>query len=94
MRRLFLLALACGAPALAQTGQSNDAVTIYNNNRDLVQDTRQLTIPASRSRQEFPDVSAQMRPETVTLSGERRLWTVTVPANGSATSRYQLQRPS
>ena len=27
------------------------------------------TIPAGRSRQEFPDVSAQIRPETVTLTG-------------------------
>jgi hypothetical protein len=34
-----------------------------------VQDTRQLDIPGGRSRQEFPDVSAQIRPETVTLSG-------------------------
>ena len=30
---------------------------------------RQLDIPAGRSRQEFPDVSAQIRPETVTLAG-------------------------
>ncbi len=70
MRRLLLLALACGAPAFAQTGQGNVAVTIYNNNLALVQDTRQLNIPARRSRQEFPDVSAKIRPETVTLSGD------------------------
>ena len=31
---------------------------------------RQLSLPAGRSRQEFPDVSAQIRPETVTLSGD------------------------
>jgi hypothetical protein len=46
------------------------AVTIYNNDLALVQDSRQLNLPARRSRQEFPDVSAQIRPETVTLSGE------------------------
>jgi hypothetical protein len=70
MRYLLLLACAAAAPALAQSGQGNVAVTIYNDNLALVQDTRQLNIPASRSRQEFPDVSAQIRPETVTLSGE------------------------
>jgi hypothetical protein len=70
MRYLLLLASAAAAPALAQSGQGNVAVTIYNDNLALVQDTRQLNIPASRSRQEFPDVSAQIRPETVTLSGD------------------------
>ena len=34
-----------------------------------MQDRRQLAIPQGRSRQEFPDVSAQIRPETVTLTG-------------------------
>ena len=34
-----------------------------------MQDTRQLNVPAGRSRQEFPDVSAQIRSETVTLTG-------------------------
>jgi hypothetical protein len=70
MRYLLVLAGLAAAPALAQSGQGNVAVTIYNDNLALVQDTRQLHIPASRSRQEFPDVSAQIRPETVTLSGE------------------------
>jgi hypothetical protein len=70
MRYLLLLAGFVSAPALAQSGQGNVAVTIYNDNLALVQDTRQLNIPAARSRQEFPDVSAQIRPETVTLSGE------------------------
>jgi hypothetical protein len=70
MRYLLLLTAAAAAPALAQSGQGNVAVTIYNDNLALVQDARQLNIPASRSRQEFPDVSAQIRPETVTLSGE------------------------
>jgi hypothetical protein len=58
------------APAFAQQSAQGDVhVTIYNNNLALVQDGRTLTIPAGRSRQEFPDVSAQIRPETVTLAG-------------------------
>jgi len=73
---LSLIAFLVAAPAAAQTlppggsAQGNVAVTIYNNNLALVQDTRQLSIPAQRSRQEFPDVSAQIRPETVSLSGD------------------------
>lgn len=60
--------------ALAQdnvdrSAQGEVAVTIYNNNLALVQDVRQITVPSGRSRQEFPDVSAQIRPETVTLAG-------------------------
>jgi len=63
------------ASAVAQTGSSPSAqgdvsVTIYNNNLALVQDVRDINLPTGRSRQEFPDVSAQIRPETVTLSGE------------------------
>lgn len=80
MRWMFALGLLVGTSALAQiepvlpspttTAQGEVAVTIYNDNRALVQDRRQLTLPAGRSRQLFPDVSAQIRPETVTLSGD------------------------
>jgi hypothetical protein len=85
MRRLLLLTTFLAAPILAvpalaqitaeipppsQTAQGEVSVTIYNNNIALVQDRRQLDIPANRSRQEFPDVSAQIRPETVTLTGQ------------------------
>jgi hypothetical protein len=84
MRTLFLLctALAAAAPLSAQsaiepvlpapsrTAQGDVAITIYNENRALVQDRRELDLPGGRSRQEFPDVSAQIRPETVTLTGE------------------------
>lgn len=72
--------LGVSGPALAQaaaepaapgaSAQGDVAVTIYNNNLALVQDVRQITLPQGRSRQEFPDVSAQIRPETVTLAGE------------------------
>ncbi len=64
---LPVTALAQTAPA--PTAQGDVAVTIYNNNLALVQDARTLNVPQGRSRQEFPDVSAQIRPETVTLSG-------------------------
>ncbi|MGE5721772.1 MAG: DUF4139 domain-containing protein [Sphingomonadales bacterium] len=70
MRSAILLSALVAAPAIAQTAQGDVAVTIYNNDLALVQDTRQLAVPAQRSRQEFPDVSGQIRPETVTLSGE------------------------
>ena len=77
--RKFLFAaaaLASSAGALGQpsatpadTAQGDIAVTIYNNDRALVEDRRTLNLPAGRSRQEFRDVSAQIQPETVTLSG-------------------------
>ena len=67
MRCLLLLLLAVAPAAPAQTGPGNLAVTIYNDNLALVQDTRQLNLPAGRSRQEFPNVSGQIQPETVTL---------------------------
>jgi hypothetical protein len=49
--------------------QGDVSVTIYSNIA-LVRDVREMTIPEGRSRQEFADVSAQIRPETVTLGGE------------------------
>ena len=77
MRFLPLLALAAVSPVLAQTvpppsqnAQGEVAVTIYSDNLALVQDTRRVDLPAGRSRQEFPDVSAEIRAETVTLTGE------------------------
>ena len=81
MRHLLSGCCAClvmaSGPALAQpavpppqqTVQGDVSVTIYNNNRALVEDKRVLNLPAGRSRQEFPDVSAQIEPATVTLSG-------------------------
>ncbi len=49
------------------TAQGDVAVTIYNNNLALVQDVRQLNIKNGRSKIEFPDVSAQIRPETLSF---------------------------
>ncbi len=66
-------ALVGAFPAAAQdaagSAQGDLAVTIYNNGQSLVQDDRQLSVNAGRNRIEFPDVSARIRPETVTLSG-------------------------
>ena len=67
MRRSVLIAALLASPAWAQSAQGDVAVTIYNDNLALVQDTRQLNIPAGRSRQEFPDVSGQIRAETVSF---------------------------
>ncbi|MDF7774751.1 DUF4139 domain-containing protein [Sphingomonas sp. AOB5] len=62
-------AQTAAVPAPGQTAQGDVSVTIYNNDLALVQDTRTLTLPSSRIRQEFADVSASIRPETVTVSG-------------------------
>lgn len=76
---LLSLALVCG-PGMAQdvalpagdgrsgSAQGDVAVTIYNNDLALVQDVRTLALPAGVSRQDFPDVSAQIRAETVSLA--------------------------
>lgn len=58
-----------GARARAETAQGAVSLTIYNNDLALVEDVRDLVLPAGRARQEFADVSAQIRPETVTLAG-------------------------
>jgi len=63
-------ALAQDVPGDTSAGQGDVSITIYNNDLALIQDTRRLSLPAGRSRQEFPGVSAAIRPETVTLSGE------------------------
>ncbi|HYG28875.1 MAG TPA: DUF4139 domain-containing protein [Allosphingosinicella sp.] len=78
MRPIFCLFILAAAPALAQpaipppgqNAQGDVAVTIYNNDLALVQDRRQIAFPAGRTRQEFPDVSAQIRPETVSVAAD------------------------
>ncbi len=70
MRRKILLLSAClAAPAFGQAARTDLKVTVYNQNLALVQDTRQIDLPAGRSRQEFANVSGQISAETVTLSG-------------------------
>ena len=74
---LPLALLAVGATAQTEPGldpdstaQGDVSVTIYNNGQALVQDVRQLPIAQGRSRIEFPDVSAQIRPETLSFNAE------------------------
>ena len=55
---------------VGRSAQGDVAVTIYADNTALIQDTRQLDLPAGVSRQEFPDVSSEIRPATVRLSAE------------------------
>jgi len=59
--------VAAAQDPAAGNAQGELAVTIYNGGQALVQDIRQIPIPAGRSRQEFPDVSAQIRPQTVSF---------------------------
>ncbi len=81
MRALILTAMALGltalpasaqetaATALQGNAQGELAITIYNGGQSLVQDI-QINFPAGRSRQEFPDVSAQIRPQTVSFAAD------------------------
>lgn len=74
-QRLAILALGTATMAAAAPGdpvshgQGDVRITVYAD-QALVEDRRSLTLPAGISRQEFPDVSATIRPETVTLGGE------------------------
>ena len=78
MRRTAMFLGAALAPllvagaALAQEpeGPERVALTIYNQNIALVEDVRTLNLPAGRTRQTFPGVSAAIRPETVGIAGE------------------------
>lgn len=53
---------------VAPNAQGDVSVTIYNNNLALVQDIRQLNIGNGTVREEFPDVSAQIQPQTVSFN--------------------------
>jgi hypothetical protein len=53
---------------IGASAQGDVSVTIYNNDIALVQDVRTLTLGSGRVSQSFPDVSAQIRPETVSLA--------------------------
>ncbi|MFT3722837.1 MAG: DUF4139 domain-containing protein [Hyphomonadaceae bacterium] len=70
MKLSIALAASCAlmaiSPAFAQQRQL--AVTIYADDLALVQDKRQVDLDGGRQRLEFADVSAQIRPETVSLA--------------------------
>jgi len=73
---LFAATALASLPAAAQqasdpageTAQGDVSVTIYNNGQSLVQDIRQLDIARGRSTVAFPDVSAMIRPETLSFN--------------------------
>ncbi|HWA61920.1 MAG TPA: DUF4139 domain-containing protein [Caulobacteraceae bacterium] len=67
---LFAATVLASAGAARAADAPGLSVTIYNANLALVQDVRQLDIARGRQRLEFKDVSAQIRPETVTLGAE------------------------
>lgn len=64
-----LAAQESGSPAVEPSAQGDLSVTIYNGDTALVRDVRQVDLSRGVNRIPFPDVSAQIRPETVTLSG-------------------------
>jgi hypothetical protein len=69
--RLSPLCIGCAAWFLAGAAAAAEralSVTIYNDNLALVQDRRDIDVKDGRQRIEFQDVSAQIRPETVSLS--------------------------
>ena len=82
MRKSLMIAAALVLPTVATaqqlpppaaapgagSAQGDVSVTIYNNDVALVQDIRPLSLTNGRVRQSFPDVSAQIRPETVSLA--------------------------
>src|SRR6202142_1260164 len=61
-----LVGLLAGAPAGA--ADRTLSVTIYAGDLALVTDHRDIEVKGGRQRVEFQDVSAQIRPETVSLS--------------------------
>jgi hypothetical protein len=68
--RIRLLCIAWAAWLIAATATAADrtlSVTIYSGDLALVQDRRDIDVKDGRQRIEFQDVSAQIRPETVSL---------------------------
>lgn len=71
MHRRALLASAClllVSMSAAHAQERQVSVTIYNSNLALIEDARPLDLKAGRQKLEFKDVSAAIRPETVSLS--------------------------
>jgi hypothetical protein len=64
----------CCLAGLSETAWAEEgrhlALTIYGANLALVEDRRPIDFPAGRSTQSFPDVSADIRPETASLSAD------------------------
>jgi hypothetical protein len=65
---LRLTVIAAAASTLgAHAAERSLSVTIYSDDLALVQDRRDIDVAGGRQRIEFQDVSAQIRPETVSL---------------------------
>jgi hypothetical protein len=61
-------AIAADQGGKGDSAQGDVSLTIYNNDLALVQDVRSLTLPRGRVTVDLPDVSANIRPETVTIA--------------------------
>lgn len=69
MKFRIALAASCALIALPAFAQERQlALTIYADDLALVQDKRPVDLEGGRQRLEFADVSAEIRPETVSLS--------------------------
>lgn len=71
MRAAIFIACSavCGiATCVAHSQESAVSLTIYGDNLALVQDHRNIDVTGGRQRIEFQNVSAQIRPETVSLA--------------------------
>jgi len=66
---ITIAAVTIASAACAADQSQKLSITVYNNNLALVQDERRLDVPAGRTRLEFKDVSASIKPETAALSG-------------------------
>jgi hypothetical protein len=71
--RLLLAGAVVGAslapPAMdAMAAEKALSITIYNDDVALIQEEREIDVKGGRQRIEFQDVSAQIRPETVSLT--------------------------
>ncbi|NEX95140.1 DUF4139 domain-containing protein [Caulobacter sp. 17J65-9] len=69
MHRLAFVALLLASAAPAMAEEPKRSLTIYNSDLALVEEVRDLNLPAGRTKLEFKDVSAAIRPETVALTG-------------------------
>ena len=61
--------LACAETVVPMNAQTNLNVTIYNENRALVKDERQVSLTPGLNELAFAGVSANMMPQTAILSG-------------------------
>ena len=61
--------LACAETVVPMDTQTNVNVTIYNNNRALIKDERQVNLKEGLNELAFAGVSANMIPQTALLSG-------------------------